>query len=791
MQETYSHRRLLMAALFFGICSFLMLTYNGRIFVNDELQTIDVTTSLSRFGDTLYDESLWYVWDIYEPVASDPSARYPLPDLPFEIGVNLATVPFYWLARFLPDVGTIHSIFLLNVVAVGAIGVLMFRYVLLLGYDERVAVAGALLLCTGTLLWPYSRTVLREPLMLFFVLLSAYALEQVRQRRYRYIVVTGMGLIGAVLMKEQSVFLLTALIWIIVPSRDEPRLGRLLDGLLVVVIVAAAVMAYTDIVARLIPEPISIIGSYQLQTDFFQVSFHTYVFSVGGSIWGTSPVLLLAIPGAFMLLRRGDRRYVWVMVFAVLGFAFAHAITTGRFWFGGPMWPSRFLIPVIPFMLIPALPVLDMVLHRPFRWWAGGAVLLLVVYGVWWQFSGASIWWYDLATVMPPEAAGLSEWNPALNSLRWLRPVLAVELLSTQSPAFAWVRVDVPEWSVLFGGITLLAAIVLFTARRIPPMIRPALLVLLPVLTIGVIIWGLRAIYHDPAYLGRDDVLYQIHEQIDALERENDVVLLNTPRYHEFFLNYGTFDHARLITLPQSPGEIAAPGEAVDISVANLPMLLEDDLPRLIQVLASGRERLWLLMDTSPFFERGLRPLERALTVYYYPIRTVNTEPVDPEVRLLEFDTTLAPDPVVQPAPAQITEIQFGDVLALDGLTMPAGDTYEPGAALPVTFHWRALAASAGRYQVAFFVTTPEGQVIVQGEDSLLRWGFLPSEWTTVLDNRAVRLPDDMVAGEYTLWLRLYTFDNAGQLQTLPVSSGETVLEDDIALLPVSITVSQ
>ncbi|MFW5696690.1 MAG: hypothetical protein ACOCXR_02775, partial [Phototrophicaceae bacterium] len=70
--------------------------------------------------------------------------------------------------------------------------------------------------------------------------------------------------------------------------------------------------------------------------------------------------------------------------------------------------------------------------------------------------------------------------------------------------------------------------------------------------------------------------------------------------------------------------------------------------------------------------------------------------------------------------------------------------------------------------------------------------GFsLTSEWTPgepVADNRGLRLPDDLPPGSYRLAVTLYTFTPAGEIVTLPVS-GETVLSDDISLLPPVIDV--
>jgi hypothetical protein len=77
----------------------------------------------------------------------------------------------------------------------------------------------------------------------------------------------------------------------------------------------------------------------------------------------------------------------------LLSFALAFALGRGSMWFGGLSWPPRFMIPVVPFGIIAAFPVLQRVIRRPL---AQGWMLLvsgLFVYGLWIQVSAISLDW--------------------------------------------------------------------------------------------------------------------------------------------------------------------------------------------------------------------------------------------------------------------------------------------------------------------------------------------------------------------------------------------------------------
>jgi hypothetical protein len=178
------------------------------------------------------------------------------------------------------------------------------------------------------------------------------------------------------------------------------------------------------------------------------------------------------------------------------------------------------------------------------------------------------------------------------------------------------------------------------------------------------------------------------------------------------------------------------------------------------------------------------------MAAHYYPLREIT---VSPDVRLIEYSTVRAPEPFAFRGPDMLTDLVYGDSMQLIGYTLPEGATYAPGQALPLSLYWQAIARIEEDYTVAWFLADEAGVVVTQGMDSHPAGGFEhTSEWQVgvpIWDNRALRLPAELTAGDYGLWVKVYTFDETGAAQDLAVT-GATVRDDAIGVLPTAIEIS-
>jgi uncharacterized membrane protein len=801
-----AHRLRLLAWLVILITSGYMFTYNGRIESSDTRTLFNATASLVQYNDLLLDKTAWY--NLPSPV--QPPAIYPLSTFdagPLQV---ILSGPLFWVAEHLPGIGLVHTVWLFNIIVGTAIGALMFLYVLTLGYSESTAVFATLILSFTTIIWPYSKTFFREPLAAFLILLVAFSLERWRSGGYRSPVRLGLSvaaLAAGLLTKEAIVLALPALFILVLPpvrSADwQRRLHLTVTVFLILVIVSLVVFILLP--ALLLPRDLSLFDGFLSRSlhinrkaiTYVHVAIHSYLFSVGGSVWGTSPVGLLAIPGLWMLYRKRHYRYIGAVVAVVVGFALGYALLRGEQWFGGLSWPPRFLVPAVPFLVITALPPLNRVLQHLTR--IGVAVVaVIVIYGLWIQISAVSLDWGSYNTALPPEANGLGEWNSGLNNLHYLRWVIIPSLWSRFWLDFAWVRVGIILWPLVCVSLVLLSSFWLWRLLKFPSTAtsRPlwarwlpaAGLLAVPLLIFG----GLRAIYPDSLYLGGDQPLHNFMPVLQANTRPGDILLLANNNYEPFFLNYGDFDVPRVITLPDQPGERSNPDEPPEITSLNPDALLVKDTVVFLYNLAASHDHLWLLADTGPWIPWSVRPVERFMVAHYYPIREFSTDPPDPHVRLIEYSTVHAPDPFAFRGPDTLSDLRYGDSIRLVGFNLPLGTRYKPGSVLPISLYWQSDTRLDEDYTVAWFIADENGNPVIQGADTPPAGGFAATtSWqpdVAVWDNRALYLPGDVQPGHYVIWVRLYTFDPSGKIHLLPMSGGK-VQDDTIGVLPVTIDV--
>lgn len=774
-------------------------TYSGRIESGDTLTLFNATASVVDFGDVLLDKTA-----ADSPPYNIPASLYPLSTSQVEPLQLVLTAPLYWLAERIPGIGLVHAVWFFNIFICTAIAIVIYLYSLTFGYRPVVGVTAALMLGFGTILWPYSKTFFREPLACLFILLTGLFMERWRGSRYRslwFMTASAFTLVAAFLSKEAVIFALPALVVILIPSNS--LINRLLKLIVVLSALFLLIFILSTVFAPYVPFPVlyeklaTILHRTPEQIETAHRAFHTYVLSIGGSVWGTSPILLLVIPGVYVLCRKADYRYPAAIVLILLGFTMGYALLRGDHWFGGLSWPSRFLLPILPFLMLGVLPIIDSVLRKTARWWIIIGVIVVCGYSLWAQLSAVSYDWGVYIRLLPPEAHGLVEWGGGLNVVRYLRWALIPSEWGKIPLDFAWVRVDFTLWPVVCAAVVIISGVWLYVLlnQRVSPKFRfltqrSLKFALFPVVLILLIGLGLRSINDDGLYSGANQTLRAVLPLVQKNTQSADILLLADNEYEPFFLNHGKLTHPRVVSLPDPPGEQPSPEQPPLIRSTNPDVLLVKSSVPLIYNLAQYRSTLWLLADFGPWHPWAVRPVERFMVMHYYPIREVDSEPTDPRVRLIEYSTARAPDPFAFRGPDVVSDLRFGDSISLVGFTMPEGITYKSGAVVPLSLYWQTDNQLEHDYTVAYFVADQNGNVVAQGQDSQPSWGFAPTtswklsqpQW----DNRALRLPADLVAGKYQMWIRLYQSDN-GSIQ-LPVT-GTGVKDNTIGILPVQITV--
>ena len=396
------------AALFMLLASVYMLTWSGRINSDDTLLLLNASASLARHGDLRADLAAGNTPKAPGQLSQGPGYES-LPVINVEPLQALLVAPLHWLGQRLPGAGLAHMVFLFNTLVSAAAGSLFFLHARRLGHNERAALLASLLLGLATIVWPYSDSFFQAPLTLLLILLAAYQLERWRQSGWRAPLPALLALIALLLLPLARLSGLLAFPALLVIALPDPRSRR--GGLLLLLL-----FAVTAIVTLLFingffrntwhfRRDLSLLLS-SLDIEYMRV-LHSYLVSPGGSLWGTSPVLLLTLPGAWLMLRAGRFRYVLVAFLALFTFALTFALWQGQHWFGGLSWPPRFLIPILPLVLLPALPVLERLCRRPRPRGLLPAFALLTGYSVWVQLSAVSLPWEVYGAALPPESGGL------------------------------------------------------------------------------------------------------------------------------------------------------------------------------------------------------------------------------------------------------------------------------------------------------------------------------------------------------------------------------------------------
>lgn len=780
--QNRNHRRALLVVLFFTLCSLYMITYSARIESTDTLFLFDATGSLVRYGDLKLDTSAGV-----RPPAPNPLAlgtQYPLPEVGSEPLQIILAAPLYALADQLPGVGMVHGVYLFNVLVSAAAGCALYVYARVLGYSDRAGVLAAFMLAAGTIVWPYSKTFFQEPLALLLILLAALMLEKWRSQHYRGIhwLILAMLIFGAALFSKAAAALaLPGLVIIAAPRLTLRRLAIML-----------VIMAALGGVILLMSEPLGIAGRISRTIQILRspspntpIALHSYLLSIGGSIWGTSPVILLALPGAWLSRRY---RHLAAAVVMALCFACIYAFWQSGSWFGGLSWPPRFLIPVVPFGIIAAFPVLERVLRAPRNRWLTGLVAAIFAYGIWIQLSAVTVLWREYGHALPPESGGLGEWGGGLNLVQYLRWVVVPGLWPHTELDFIWVRTGVGWWPLLFGLLLLSGGWLIWRMLRRPGSVR-RLVAAVPVVFALSVLVGLRGVHDDPLFDTSNPALQTMRDIILTETEPDDMVLLSDLAYERFFTNQDRSGSPRVVGLPFQPGEQPSPEQPAEVISDNPDVLIHPTTGPFLFALAQQHDRLFLLASSGPFIPWSVRPVERFMSTYYYPIREIET---GPQVRLIEYATTPSPAPYPMLGPAYTTDLQYGDSIRLIGYELPQATHYAPGDALPISLYWQTDAALDTRYKVALFMRHADGAPLTQGWDSEPGGGFTPTDaWlphVPVWDNRALRLPADTPPGSYRLWVVLYATGADGTIQNLPVTGTDTV-EGYIGVLPVTIEV--
>ncbi|MFP4320850.1 MAG: hypothetical protein ACLFTK_00200 [Anaerolineales bacterium] len=740
-----------------------LATYRGASISADELLLFSSSESLIRYG-TLDIVSLYHERPVSEDtyfVIEPPwraSQHEPLHSI---LGAGL-----YALAYIVPSVGMLHTVWMQNIFVTVAILGVVYAIGRDLGYAVSLNLMVVGLLGVGSMLWPYSQTYFREPLLAFWTILACWFALRIAQHHSLGWWLALVGVVSlALLTKVAAVLMLPALVVLLIPAQMQRATWQRVLGIsalftVVVGILSLIISTYFPQFDRFNPRMYIL----RIQTDF-SVNYITtvagaYLISPGRSLWATSPILLLALPGAWFAWRQHHWRLAFAPFVLLLSVTLGYGLG-GWDWHGGRGWGTRYILHVVPVMGLLLLPCLQHVAQTPSRrWWLLG-IGSVSMFSLLVQMSGVFVpiehYYREMQNLFGAETlpALYNEGTWSLHYTMWFRQLRA---LGTETPPLAWTALETP-WGVFAGfGLMLVGGLVLarWRGRYV------ALSAMLVPVVFGITLLSLNG---DPRVGANRTELATLREHLEAHTQSDDLVLLVDPTYRAYFLNHYR-GAAPWATLPHPVGERYSPTAPPQAFAEAPEARLQYEIEYLLAYAARQYETIWIIERQGPFHPWAYRPVEAYLAQHFY---AVGNWEYAADVRLLRFAALPAPS---YDAPYNTSYISpqtpqaFGEHITLTGYDLPTHRA--PGEVVPLSLEWLTVAPLAEDYNVSVQLLSADGALVIS-RDSVPGGGFhQTSTWAPgvpVADHHGLLLPAELPPGLYTLAVALYDWRTGERLE--------------------------
>jgi hypothetical protein len=241
---------------------------------------------------------------------------------------------------------------LLNPIATALSAVLVLLTAMELGATRGRALVIALIYACGTMVWVYAKNFFNEPLTTLGFALASWGIAILLQRQRNIgALIAGAGVALAILTRTSAAVVTPILLLVTFAFTGKKRWRATFTSLVPIVVAMLAIAIYNWMR----------FGN-PLQTGYSDESFNVapwvgafgMLFSPGRSLFIYAPIMLAAIPGAFMIRPLGLR--VWIF-----GASFATLFLNGAWWswWGAWSWGPRFLVPMMPLLILGLVNLLD------------------------------------------------------------------------------------------------------------------------------------------------------------------------------------------------------------------------------------------------------------------------------------------------------------------------------------------------------------------------------------------------------------------------------------------------
>lgn len=308
----------------------------------------------------------------------------------YGIGLSLVAVPSYVLGAFLDPLDFVPVLrdpfdnvtggprvfvtSLSNAVLGSAAVAMLYLLSISVGYSRLTALALALAAAFATPLAHYSGTFLSEPLAALCLTVSIYGIlraslmaDTTRHAALRWLFISGFAAgLGVATKSALAVALIAPALWVLWLAWRWPH-ESVRGSLFVCVAWSAPVAGWLAAIALYNATRFGSVletgygdeaGAY---TTPLLTGFYGLMASPGRGLLWYAPPLLLSLAGAFWFRRRSA-----ALALVILGTFVATLALYSRYyaWHGGGVWSPRFLVPLLPLLLLPAGEVVERALRN-------------------------------------------------------------------------------------------------------------------------------------------------------------------------------------------------------------------------------------------------------------------------------------------------------------------------------------------------------------------------------------------------------------------------------------------
>ncbi len=596
-----------LALFLFGV---YLLSFSGQLYSQDSQSMFSVAESVVKRGSFDTDQ-MWTLFKARNEIASDGESY-----AKYGYGASLFAVPLYAVGLALTGIGLVQTTLLASAVVIALAGALVFLALRRLGFLRPVSVITALLFGLATPAWVYAKQFWSEPFALFTLLAAFYFLLCFRQeRRARDAVLAGLALGLGVAVRTTNLALVPLF-----------ALYGFVDVTLSYAFLRAINLRWQPFGVTSRPHssfaalsrPFALFHPFSRSFALFAFAFGLVALTIGWYDWvrygnpfttGYRPDETFNTPfilGAYgLLFSPGKGLFVYVPFLAALAFSVPVFLRRARaetllvlvtcafylltfsmwyYWWGGTNWGPRFLVPLLPFLVMLVAPAVELAVDKTrsaFTFVFGTLAILsfgFEVLGVAVPSLSYRLRMVSLSRNPDMDAIFLPQFSPLVGSIQQLRPRVL---------DFAWIRADAQTVSVDWLVVALTVGFILFCAAMLMAYLSPR-----PPSLKGKRVWGLGVLlaltlsvfslyrYRGDARFGGSDGYAALLQTVAQNEQPRDVMILNNDIYTPYFLNE---NRARL----RSYG------------LSRDPKQWDDATRALLGRLAQTHPRVWFAFDDS------------------------------------------------------------------------------------------------------------------------------------------------------------------------------------------------